>query len=221
MSLLEAFDLYRFYHTEDEETLALRGVSMDMKAGEIVAVMGPSGSGKSTLLSCLSGIDEPDGGYVVISGKRLSRKPEAYRASVRAADIGIMLQSGTLFNGLSVYDNILLKMQLAGKVDRKRAMELIEAVGLSHRYHAYPAGISGGEAARAAIAVALSANPKILLADEPTGEVDAETEKQIIKLFEQYCRDGGAAVIATHSCSLASHAGRVVYLHDGRVVNGH
>ncbi|MCR4435820.1 MAG: ATP-binding cassette domain-containing protein [Clostridiales bacterium] len=219
MTLLEAIDLYRFYHTEDEETLALRGVSMGVKAGEIVAVMGPSGSGKSTLLSCLSGIDEPDGGYVAILGKRLSRKPEAYRASVRATDIGIMLQSGTLFNGLSIYDNILLKMQLARKVDRKRAMQLIEAVGLSHKAHAYPAGISGGEAARAAIAVALSTNPKILLADEPTGEVDAETERQIIRLFEQYCRDGGAAVIATHSGSLASHADRVVYLRDGRVVD--
>lgn len=220
MSLLEAVDLYRFYHTEDEETLALRGVSMIADAGEVVAVMGPSGSGKSTLLSCLSGIDEPDGGYVAFSGKRLSRKPEGYRASVRAAEIGIMLQSGTLFNGLSIYDNIIFKMRLAGKINKKRAIQLIDDVGLSHRAHAYPSGISGGEAARAAIAVALSTNPKLLLADEPTGEVDAETEKYIIHMFEQYCSNGGTAVIATHSRSLASHANRVLYIRDGRVVNG-
>lgn len=219
MNLLEAADLYRFYHTEEDETLALRGVSLNVNAGEIIAVMGPSGSGKSTLLSCLSGIDEPDGGYVTILGKRLSRKPEWYRASVRASEIGIMHQSGTLFNGLSIYDNILMRMQLAGKADKKRILQLIDAVGLSHRALAYPSHISGGEAARAAVAVALSTNPKILLADEPTGEVDAETEKRVIGMINEFCENGGAAVIATHSSSLASCAGKVIHLRDGRIVD--
>lgn len=221
MNLLEAVDLYRFYHTEEDETLALRGVCLRADAGEIIAVMGPSGSGKSTLLSCLSGIDEPDGGYVTIQGKRLSRKPEWYRASVRASEIGIMLQSGTLFGGLSIYDNILMRMQLAGKADRKRIFQLIDAVGLSHRALAYPSHISGGEAARAAVAVALSTNPKLLLADEPTGEVDAETEKRVIGMIREFCENGGAAVIATHSSSLASCAGKVIYLRDGRIVDEH
>ncbi|MFL0198504.1 ABC transporter ATP-binding protein [Clostridium sp. WILCCON 0269] len=220
MSLLQAIDLYRFFHIEDEETLALKGVSLNLEAGEIVAVIGPSGSGKSTLLACLSGIDEPDGGYVEVSGKRLSRKSEAYRAAIRASEIGIMLQAGTLFDGLSVYDNILMRMQLGGKVDKNRIAKLLKNVGISHRAHSYPAQISGGEAARAALAVALSTNPKILLADEPTGEVDADTEKQIIKLLKSYCEKGGAAVIATHSSSVAAHASRVINLRDGRIIYG-
>src|SRR3979490_2394975 len=105
MRVLEAFDLYRFFHAGDEETLALRGVSIHVEAGEIVAVMGPSGSGKSTLLSCLVGLDEPDGGHVELMGKRLTRKPEAERAALRASEIGILLQSRNLFGHLSVIDN--------------------------------------------------------------------------------------------------------------------
>src|ERR1700724_2096372 len=120
MRVLEAFDLYRFYHTGDEETLALRGVSIHVEAGEIVAVMGPSGSGKSTLLACLVGLDEPDGGYVQLMGKRLTRRPEAERASMRAAEIGILLQSRNLFEHLSVDDNMRLQMRLARKFDEQR-----------------------------------------------------------------------------------------------------
>src|SRR5437660_736720 len=113
MSVLEAFDLYRFYHTSEEETLALRGVSLHLDAGEIVVVMGPSGSGKSTLLSCLVGLDEPDGGYVELLGKRLTRTSEAARAARRATQMGILLQSRNLFEHLSVTDNICLQMRLA------------------------------------------------------------------------------------------------------------
>src|SRR6202790_4790741 len=120
MRVLEAFDLYRFYHTGEDETLALRGVSIYVNAGETVVVMGPSGSGKSTLLSCLVGLDEPDGGHVVLMGKRLTRRPEAERAAMRAAEIGIMLQSRNLFDQLSVQDNMRLQMRLARKLDEKR-----------------------------------------------------------------------------------------------------
>lgn len=218
MHTLEAFDLYRFYHIGEEETLALRGVSLHADEGEIVAVMGPSGSGKSTLLSCLSGIDEPDGGYVKLSGQRLTRRTEALRANLRASKIGIVLQSRSLLDQLSVEENILMKMWLAHKVDRKKLSELLELVGLTDRARAYPSQISGGEAARAALAVAMSTDPKLLLADEPTGEVDTGTEKRIIELFENFRRNGGAAVIATHSESLAAHADRIIRLFDGRVV---
>ena len=218
MRVLEAVDLYRFYHAAEEETLALRGVSLYVDVGEIVAVMGPSGSGKSTLLACLAGLDEPDGGYVTLSGKRLTRRPETERAALRAKEIGIVLQSGNLFNHLSVQDNVRLQMQLANKVEDERALELLDSVGLSDRRHARPAQISGGEAVRAAIAVALANNPQILLADEPTGEVDAETEKCIISLLEEYRKNGGAAIIATHSDALAAQAGRIIHLLDGSVV---
>ncbi len=220
MKVLEACDLYRFFHTEEEETLALRGVSLCVESREIVAVQGPSGSGKSTLLSCLAGLDEPDGGYVMLMGKRLTRKPEAERASVRARTIGIMLQSGNLLDHLSVEDNIRLQMHLAGKTDvQPRLDELIDMVGLRHVRHARSAYISGGETARAGLAVAISVQPKLLLADEPTGEVDSETEQKIVHLLDRYRRDGGAVLMVTHSDALASYADRTIHLLDGKVVN--
>lgn len=219
MRVLEAFDLYRFYHTGEEETLALRGVSMHVNAGEIVVVMGPSGSGKSTLLSCLVGLDEPDGGHVELMGKRITRRPEAERAAIRAAEIGILLQSRNLFDQLSINDNIRLQMRLAHKVNEQRLSTLIDLVGLHDRRYARPSQLSGGEAARAALAVALSTDPKILLADEPTGEVDTETERHVLRLLEDRRKNGGATLIATHSDAMAEHADRVVHIFDGRVIH--
>ena len=220
MAVIEAFDLYRFYHAREEETLALRGVSIRVEAGEIVIVMGASGSGKSTLISCLAGLDEPDGGYVQLLGQRLTRLREAERAAMRASHIGILLQSGNLFEYLSVADNVLLQMQLARKVDKPRVEKLVELVGLQHRRHAHPSQLSGGEAARAGLAVALAANPSLLLADEPTAEVDAQTERQISQLFEERRQLGGATLIVTHSQALAKLGSRIIFLQDGRVVNG-
>ena len=219
MRVLEAFDLYRFYHTGEDETLALRGVSLHIDAGETVVVMGPSGSGKSTLLSCLVGLDEPDGGHVELVGRRLTRKPEAERAAMRAAEIGILLQSRNLFEHLSVADNMRLQMRLARKLDKQRLERLIDLVGLADRRQARPSQLSGGEAARAGLAVALSSDPKVLLADEPTGEVDAETERDILRLFASRRQNGGATLIVTHSDALAAHADRVIRLLDGRIVN--
>jgi putative ABC transport system ATP-binding protein len=217
MKLLQAFDLYRFYHAGEDETLALRGVSMHIDEGEMVAVMGPSGSGKSTLLACISGLDEPDGGHVEVLGKRLTRRPEAERAAMRAANIGVLMQSGNLFDHLTVEDNIELQMRLARKLDRHRLDGLLDLVGLADRRHARPSELSGGEAARAGLAVALAAAPRVLLADEPTGEVDAATEKHLLLIFEARRKVGDATLIATHSDALAARADRVVRLKDGRV----
>lgn len=218
MRILEAIDLYRFYHTGEEETLALRGVSIHVDAGELVAVMGPSGSGKSTLLACLAGLDEPDGGFVKLLGERLTRRPEIERAAVRAKNIGIMMQSGNLFDHLTVAENIRLQMQLAKRRDEQRLSELLDLVGLSAYRAARPVQLSGGEAARVALAIALANEPKLLLADEPTGEVDAETEQMIINLLKNFRDNGGAAILATHSEILASCANRLVRLLDGRVI---
>ena len=218
MIALEAVDLYRFYHTGDEETLALRGVSLQVEAGEIVVVMGPSGSGKSTLMACLAGLDVPDGGYVAIQGNRLSRRSEPERAAIRAAEIGILLQSGNLFEQLSLVDNIRLQMRLAHKLDEQRLDQLVEQVGLASRRSAYPAQLSGGETARAALAVALATNPRVLLADEPTGEVDAETEQHILQLLSERRTNGGATLVVTHSTALAQYADRTIHLLDGRIV---
>src|SRR5260370_15555854 len=165
MRVLEAFDLYRFYHTGEDETLALQGVSLHVDAGETVVVMGPSGSGKSTLLSCLVGLDEPDGGHVELVGKRLTRKPEAERAAMRAAEIGILLQSRNLFEHLSVADNMRLQMRLARKLDKQLLESLIDLGGLAVRVHARPSQLSGGEVAPAGLAVAVSSHPKVPVAD--------------------------------------------------------
>lgn len=217
IAAIEAIDLYRFFHAGEAETLALRGVSLELRPGELVALVGPSGSGKSTLLSCLAGLDEPDGGHVTVLGERLSRRPEAERARRRAAAIGMLLQSGNLFEGLSVEDNMRLQQRLAGRSNPAQIATLLAQIGLVERRHAVPGQLSGGEAARAGLAVALAAGPVVLLADEPTGEVDADTEAQILDLLEQTCRDGMAALVATHSPALAARADRVVHIEDGRI----
>jgi putative ABC transport system ATP-binding protein len=218
-AVLEANDLYRFYHAGDDETLALRGVSLRVERGEIVAVTGPSGSGKSTLLACLAGIDEPDGGTVTVMQRRMSHRSEADRSALRAAHIGIMLQSDNLFDGLTTAQNVWLQMVVARKRDPLRASELLHRVGLAQRSGARVETLSGGEAARVALAVALAADPAIVLADEPTGEVDAETERGLLELFADHRRRGGAMLIVSHSPALASQADRVLHLCDGRIVD--
>lgn len=175
-AVIEARELYRFYHIGDDETLALRGVSMAVNVGEIVAVVGPSGSGKSTLMACLAGLDEPDGGFVYINGERLTRRDEKSGARIRARMIGLLLQNGNLFDHLTVKQKVQLKMRFAGQRDAARGDEVLELVGISARRNAYPTQLSGGEAARAGLAVALAPRPPVLIADEPTGEVDSETE---------------------------------------------
>jgi putative ABC transport system ATP-binding protein len=214
---LEAHELYRFYHAGEDETFALRGVSLAVGAGEIVAVVGPSGSGKSTLLSCLAGLDEPDGGHVIVAGERITRRPEADRASLRARRIGVVSQSGNLLDHLSVMQNIHLVQTLAGSVDRTDPGSLLSDVGLEQRAGARPSTLSGGEAARAGLAVALANDPPILLADEPTGEVDEANEALILELLRGRADAGGAVLIVTHSDRAASAAVRVLHLVDGKI----
>jgi len=219
MAVIEADDLFRFYHPGDAEVRALRGASLTVEAGEIVALLGPSGSGKSTLLACLAGLDEPDGGLVTIDCQRMTRRPEQERAALRSRCIGFLAQSGNLFAHLSVADNIRLQMRLRGKSDRKRIFDLLTLVGLKDRATAMPATLSGGELARAGLAVALAADPPVLLADEPTAEVDAETENRILELLERRSATGKAALIATHSAALSAKASRVLRIADGRIAD--
>ncbi len=215
---LEARDIYRFFHAGDEEVLALRGVSLTVAAGEFVALMGPSGSGKSTLLACLAGLDDPDGGIVRIRGERLSHRPEGERARLRATRIGILRQSGNLLEHLTVAENVRLVQTFPGKFSRTPE-ELLSSVGLQRCLPITPAALSGGEAARAGLAVALARDPVVLLADEPTAEVDAANECAIIELLAAEARLGAALVVATHSERLAAAADRVVRLRDGVIVD--
>uniref|UniRef100_UPI003704CC37 ABC transporter ATP-binding protein n=1 Tax=Bradyrhizobium guangxiense TaxID=1325115 RepID=UPI003704CC37 len=186
---------------------------------EMVALMGPSGSGKSTLLACLAGLDEPDGGHVELLGERLTRLPEADRAKRRAASVGVLMQSGNLFPTLSVGDNVKLPMLLARKKDPAWTEKLLRGVGIAERRGARPGQLSGGELARAGLAVALAARPRVLLADEPTGEVDAATEGFILDFLNEQRQAGTAILVATHSRALADRADRIVRLRDGRVVD--
>ena len=218
-AVLEAQDLYRFFHAGDEETLALRGVSISVEGGEMVAVTGPSGSGKSTLLACLAGLDEPDGGMVRVAGLAVSRRPEPERAALRARHIGMLFQSANLFEHLTVDQNLALAQSLAGTTDVARRTGLLDELGLSPRRHAHPSQLSGGETARAGLAVALANEPDVLLADEPTGEVDAVTEHQVLALLRHRADVGGAVVIVTHSPGVAAAADRTIGLADGTVTS--
>ena len=215
---LEARSLYRFYRAGDEETLALQGVSLRLEAGEFVAVAGPSGSGKSTLLACLAGMDNPDGGSVRIAGQRISHRPEPERARIRARHIGMLFQNANLLDHLTVAQNLSLVRSLAaGRAHRADRPDLLRLLGLSERAAAYPGQLSGGELARAGLAVALANHPAALLADEPTGELDSVTESRVLDLLSVAAAGGTAILVASHSPAVAAAAARVIRLDDGRV----
>lgn len=231
MTLLCAEDLFRFYHVGDAEIRALKGVSLQVDAGEIVALTGPSGSGKSTLLACLCGLDEPDGGTVDIDGRRMTRRPDAQKAAIRSSVLGIMAQRDNLFAHLSVAENVGFALSRrrggaktsgatapdAGRAENARIEEILRSVGLSERARAYPATLSGGETARAGLAVALALDAELIVADEPTAEVDAVTERLILDLLVERSRHGRGALIATHSPAVEAVATRILHLRDGRL----
>jgi putative ABC transport system ATP-binding protein len=216
---LRARDLYRFYRAGEEETLALRGVALRVERGETVAVIGPSGSGKSTLLACLAGLDEPDGGTVYVGGERISHRPEAERARVRARRIGVLLQSGNLLAHLDVHANLRLARFAARGKAGHGIPELLDQVGLGHRARALPSELAGGELARAGLAIALANDPDILLADEPTGELDGATEQRVLDLLRARADAGRGVLLVTHSPEAVRIADRVVTLRDGRIVS--
>ena len=218
--LLVADDLYRFYHAGDDETLALRGVSLTLDAGEVVAVTGPSGSGKSTLLACLAGLDDPDGGLVRYGAHRMSRQSEATRAFIRGRHVGMLFQAWNLVDHLTVEQNVVLAQRFVGAVDRRRARDLLVSVGLGDRRSVAPTSLSGGEAARAGLAVALANDPDVILADEPTGEVDEGTAERLLAILRDRTRGGAAVLIVTHDPWVAAQADREIRLVDGRVNPG-
>jgi putative ABC transport system ATP-binding protein len=213
--VLEARSLYRFFHAGEDEALALQGVSLAVERGEVVAVTGPSGSGKSTLLACLAGLDDPHGGTVTVDGERLSRRPEEERAAVRARRIGMLFQSANLIGHLSVTENITVAQGLGGGTAAPR--ELLDRCGIAGRANARPAELSGGELARAGLAVALANDPAILLADEPTGELDEATAARVLALLAEHAEHGTAILLVTHDPAVAAAAGREIRLHDGRL----
>lgn len=220
MAVVEADELYRFFHRAGEEVRALRGVSLSAEAGEMVALIGPSGSGKSTLLHCLSGLDEPDGGSVSVMRTAMTRQPEAERRKLRRLYLGILRQKDNLLPHLSVIDNAMLVRRLAGSSCEDITTDIMRRVGLDGRTSLLPSQLSGGERARAGLAVAMVTQPKILILDEPTGEVDADTEKSILGLLADFCVKGGTILVATHNPALARLASRTLNMMDGQIVDG-
>ena len=216
---LEAHQLFRFYHAGDDETLALRGVSLSVEEGEMLAITGPSGSGKSTLLACHAGLDEPDGGFVRVAGETMSRRPEAERAALRARHLGMLFQTGNLIEHLTIAENVALAQRLARQPRKVRVGELLDDLGLTGRSNARPSQLSGGESARAGLAVALANEPAVLLADEPTGELDQGTQFRVLGLLRERAEHGTAVVVVTHNQTVAGAADREIRLSDGQVIS--
>ena len=209
----------KIYRDGRREVAALHEVSLTIQPGEWVAIVGPSGCGKSTLLNLVAGLDRPTAGRVWVARLDLGALDEEALARWRRRTVGIVFQFFQLLPTLTALENIQLPMALAGRGDApRRARELLEAVGLGHAGHRLPSELSGGERQRVAIARALANEPLLLLADEPTGNLDSETGAAVLEIFERTWRTGTTIVLVTHDTDVAARAQRIVQLRDGRVV---
>jgi putative ABC transport system ATP-binding protein len=217
-------NVVKTFETEAGPFLALRGVSLSIDAGEFVAITGRSGSGKSTLINMLTGIDRPTSGEMLVCGARLQTLDENQLAIWRGQNLGIIFQFFQLLPTLSVLDNVMLPMDFAGKYRAserpERAMALLELVDLTEHAHKRPAGLSGGQQQRAAIARALANDPPLLVADEPTGNLDSTTAESVFRLFERLTAEGKTILMVTHDEGLARRTGRHIVLSDGQIVGG-
>jgi len=219
--LLRARGVVKRLRSGERELTVLGGVDLDVRAGEVVAILGPSGSGKSTLLGLLAGLDRPSAGEIELDGQALSALDEDGLALLRRRLVGFVFQSFQLLTNLTARENVLLPLELTGVPNaERRATELLDAVGLADRGHHYPAQLSGGEQQRVALARAFAPQPRLLFADEPTGNLDGATGERILELMLALQREHGTAlVVVTHDMEVASRADRRVHLRDGRVVS--
>jgi putative ABC transport system ATP-binding protein len=221
-AILRACDVHRDYVLEGEQVHAVRGVSLEIEPGEYVAIVGPSGSGKSSLLNLLGAIDRPTSGRVLINGRDVGTMSDREVTRFRLCNIGFVFQRFYLMPILTARENVELPMAEAGvppKERHERARALLSYVGLANRERHRPTQLSGGEQQRAALARALANEPSLLLADEPTGELDAHTGAEIIALFDRLNRDGTTLLVVTHDEELARAARRVIHMRDGAIVN--
>jgi putative ABC transport system ATP-binding protein len=219
--MLSMRDLSRVYRTETVETCALDGVDMDIEDGEFVAIMGPSGCGKSTLLNVIGMLDSPTSGSYVLNGEEVGNKSETELADIRKRTIGFIFQSFNLVDELSVRENIelaLLYHDVPAAQRRSRVDEVMDKVGIAHRARHRPSQLSGGQQQRVAVARALVGNPKLILADEPTGNLDTQHGDEVMKMLQALNREGATIAMVTHSPAHADYAGRVINMLDGRVL---
>jgi putative ABC transport system ATP-binding protein len=219
MSILRCESLSRTYPSGGREITVLRDITFELEGGSMLAITGPSGSGKSTLLGLLAGLDRPTSGRVYLDGRELGALSEDERARVRAASVGFVFQSFHLIPTLTARENVMVPLELRGENGHERAAELLQRVGLGDRGHHYPAQLSGGEQQRVAVARAFANRPKVLFADEPTGNLDAANGKNIVELLVELNRElGTTVVLVTHEPDLAALAPRQLRLRDGAVV---
>lgn len=222
MSMLEVNHLRKVYTTRfgANKVEALRDVNFSVEKGEYVAIMGESGSGKTTLLNILAALDKPTGGTVLLDGKDLSKIKDSEIAAFRRDNLGFVFQDFNLLDTFSIQDNIFLPLVLAGKqpVEMKaRLMPIAQKLGIRELLQKYPYEVSGGQKQRAAVARALITNPRLILADEPTGALDSKATDDLLRLFSEINGDGQTILVVTHSVRAASHAGRVLFIKDGEV----
>lgn len=217
-ALVSVRDLVKVYRQGRRDVPALRGISLDIARGEWVAIVGPSGCGKSTLLNLIAGIDRPTSGSIQVEGEEISVLGEEALARWRRQHVGIVFQFFQLMPTLTAVENVELPLVLARRPGgRQRAMELLEQLGIAHLANHLPSELSGGEQQRVAIARALANDPALLLADEPTGNLDSESGQQVIQLFQELWKAGRTVILVTHDPRIASWAERVVELRDGQV----
>jgi len=222
MNVIQTQNLTRTYAMGDSTVHALRGVSLAVERGEFVALMGASGSGKSTMMHILGCLDTPTAGRYLLEGRDVSMLSRDERARVRNSRIGFVFQTFNLLPRLQALDNVALPL-LYGHQDgeaKKRAAEALERVGLMPRAGHRPNELSGGERQRVAIARALVTDPALILADEPTGNLDSKTGAEILRLLVELCQEGRTLLMVTHDPKVAAHAGRVLHMQDGEIVNG-
>ena len=219
--MIQIKDLSKYFRTEEVETIALNNVSLEVKEGEFVAIMGPSGCGKSTLLNILGLLDNPTSGDYYLAGKEVGHLKESERTQVRKGTIGFVFQSFNLIDELNVFENVELPLTyLNVKADerKERVNAILKRMNISHRRGHFPQQLSGGQQQRVAIARALVSNPKIILADEPTGNLDSKNGTEVIQLLSELNREGTTVVMVTHSRRDASYAHRIINLFDVTIV---
>ncbi len=219
--MIKTVNLQKIFRTEEVQTLALNNVNIEVNEGEFVAIMGPSGCGKSTLLNILGLLDNPTSGEYYLNGTEVSKYTEAQRTSLRKGVIGFVFQSFNLIDELNVYENIelpLLYMGVPASERKQRIEQAMERMAISHRSKHFPQQLSGGQQQRVAIARAVVANPKLILADEPTGNLDSKNGKEVMDLLKELNKEGTTIVMVTHSQHDAGFADRIINLFDGQVV---
>ena len=220
--MIKVENLYKVFRTEEIETTALAGVSFEIKDGEFVAIMGPSGCGKSTLLNILGLLDNPSSGSYQLFSTEVGGLTETERTRFRKGNIGFVFQNFNLIDELNIYENVELPLKYLGisaSERKKRVTEMLKRMNISHRASHYPQQLSGGQQQRVAIARACVSNPKLILADEPTGNLDSKNGREVMELLRELNAEGTTIVMVTHSQRDAAQAGRTINLFDGQIVS--